>query len=301
MPMRQHILSEGNEEHKHKHGKVLSPFTGNPILWNGEEVEGNDRALWALIGLDPEWKELDTYMKEDGAGTGAGKHKQGSADRKEYYDQRNWAYDNTIDITAGTAGTDVYKANRETGNLELDNLDKYPYLSEARAQEYINQNMGLFPYVDGKQVLDQSISPDHYDLFRGLPSYTNQWDDIMKRINQETKFRQMNNTFNVDDYNLEQFRGSNTIFPDYGYDSDIRHLYRKGGEIVKHTIVKGDTGKRLKAMYGAELKDILKHNDLKYFKLGAEIEIPKFQKKGSFNKKVKNLFTSKKNKEIDKG
>ena len=291
--------TEGTEEHKHKHGKVLSPFTGNPILWNGEEVEGNDLALWALIGLDPEWRSLDTYMKEDGAGTGAGRHKQGSLGRKDYYDQQDWAYDKTIDINAGVAGTDTYRVNRDNGNLELDNLEKYPYLSEVRAQEYVNQNMGLFPYVDGKQTLDKSISPNHYELFRGVESYTNQFDDIMKRIDQETKFRQMNNTFNVDEYNLDQFRDINTIFPDYGYDSDIKHLYRKGGEIVKHTIVKGDTGKRLKAMYGTELKDILKHNDLTYFKLGAEIEIPKFQKKGSFNKKVKNLFRTKKQKKID--
>ena len=284
----------GNEEHKHKHGTVISPYTGNPITWDGEIVEGNDAALWALIGMNPDWASLDTYMKEDGAGTGAGRHKQGSADRKEYYDQRNWSYDNTIDITAGAAGTDVYRANRATGNLELDNLDKYPYLSEARAQEYINQNMGLFPYVDGRQVLDQSISPDHYDLFKSLPLYANQWDDITKRINQETNFRQMSNTFNVDDYSLDQFRGNNIVFPEYGYDSDVKYLYDKGGEIVKHTIVKGDTGKRLKAMYGTELKDILKHNDIKYFKLGAEIEIPKY-KKGGFKK----FFRTKKQREID--
>ena len=77
--------------------------------------------------------------------------------------------------------------------------------------------------------------------------------------------------------------------------------YKEGGEAVKHTIVKGDTGKRLKAMYGAELKDILKHNDLKYFKLGAEIEIPKFQKKGnnSIKQKITNLFRTKKQKKID--
>ena len=54
-------------------------------------------------------------------------------------------------------------------------------------------------------------------------------------------------------------------------------------EYIKHTIVKGDSGKRLKAMYGTELKDVLKHNDLKYFKIGAEIEIPKYQSEGAWN------------------
>lgn len=60
----------------------------------------------------------------------------------------------------------------------------------------------------------------------------------------------------------------------YGGDSSSK-------KYIKHTIVKGDTGKRLKAMYGTELKDVLKHNNLKYFKMGAEIEIPKYQ--GSTN------------------
>ena len=77
----------------------------------------------------------------------------------------------------------------------------------------------------------------------------------------------------IDESKLNSFMGTNR--KKYGGAPSSR-------EYVKHTIVKGDSGKRLKAMYGTELKDVLKHNDLKYFKIGAEIEIPKYQSEGAW-------------------
>ena len=47
-----------------------------------------------------------------------------------------------------------------------------------------------------------------------------------------------------------------------------------GGEIKKHTIVRGDTGKTLFEKYGVNSSDIKEHNDIKFFKEGQEIEIP---------------------------
>ena len=48
----------------------------------------------------------------------------------------------------------------------------------------------------------------------------------------------------------------------------------KGGEIKKHTIVRGDTGKTLFEKYGVTASDIKDHNDIKFFREGQEIEIP---------------------------
>ena len=64
-----------------------------------------------------------------------------------------------------------------------------------------------------------------------------------------------------------------------GFGLPIRE---KGGSI-KHTIKRGDSGKSLFEQYGVKGSDILKHNDIKYFKEGSEVEIPKYQDVGEFN------------------
>ena len=113
-----------------------------------------------------------------------------------------------------------------------------------------------------KSLTDQLKKAEKLDLDRMIGDY--KWDDrgIFKKY-----FDTPKHPFNINS------PGEKPFWIDY----------KEGGEVVKHTIVKGDTGKRLEAMYGTNLKDILKHNDLTYFKLGAEIEIPKYQDKGQFN------------------
>lgn len=49
---------------------------------------------------------------------------------------------------------------------------------------------------------------------------------------------------------------------------------KDGGELIKHTIVRGDTGKTLFEKYGVTASDIKEHNNIKFFAEGREIEIP---------------------------
>lgn len=49
---------------------------------------------------------------------------------------------------------------------------------------------------------------------------------------------------------------------------------KDGGELIKHTIVRGDTGKSLFEKYGVTASDIKEHNNIKFFAEGREIEIP---------------------------
>jgi hypothetical protein len=147
-------------------------------------------------------------------------------------------------------GDDIidYSGFNAAGKYLLDDREEY----EAVLTTGINaaREMGV----------DFSGSFDDVEAqLKKIESPTNNMTGLMKFMDQDQ------NTFtqNQKDIIFQSFQGIKPL-----------QSQEKGGEIKKHTIVRGDTGKTLFEKYGVTASDIKDHNDIKFFKEGQEIEIP---------------------------
>ena len=150
-------------------------------------------------------------------------------------------------------------------NPSIDYLrEPTEFIARIQAVRYAAFKEGLY------DPMNEKFTKEHLKLLKNnlTVKYDNHFEDLYEILKGDKEEKDKNFIKSMNEIAMEP--------------ASSMDFAKKGIELRKHTIVKGDNGKRLKAMYGTELKDILKHNNIKYFKLGDEIEIPKYQDVGEF-------------------